>query len=579
MIKDKIRQLIINSVAKVAPDFELGDIVIDKPKSDFGDYATNVAFVSAKELKKDPKEVAGILVEAMLKAKTVEDGIADIKVEGGYINFFLDDALAVSELERIAEDDNYGSNDTFAGKKVMIEFTDPNPFKEFHVGHLMSNAIGESISRLYDASGAEVLRANYQGDVGVHVAKAVWGMMQLPDKMPADNEELAIKVAYMGKAYAQGNNAYEDDPKAKEEIDELNQKIYKREGSEINDLYDKGREWSLAYFETIYQRLGTKFEHYFFESEMSDAGLEIVNANPDVFPESQGARIFKGEDYGLHTRVFVSSKGLPTYEAKELGLNKIKFEKYHPDISLIVTGNDIVEYFKVTLKAMEQIMPDIAKKTQHVPHGFLRLSSGKMSSRKGDIITAEGLIEDVKKIIYEKMHDREELNEDDRRLVAERVAIGAIKYSILKQSPGRDIVFDFQKSLSFEGDSGPYLQYTYARLFSILRKAEEATDEAKDNASGGDISELKDAEELKIIKHLMEFPDALLRATQLHAPNHVALYVYELANLVNTYYEKTRILKDENESRRKARLTLIKTVNKTLERGLYILGIQVLEKI
>ncbi len=182
--------------------------------------------------------------------------------------------------------------------------------------------------------------------------------------------------------------------------------------------------------------------------------------------------IFRGEQYGLHTRVFINSQGIPVYEGKELGLNRIKFDLYHPDLSIIITGNEIVDYFKVLMKAMELTIPDVAASTRHVPHGMLRLPSGKMSSRTGDVITAESLLDQVKAKLAERVSARaDELSPDEREAATEAIAIGAIKYSILKQSPGQDIIFDFDKSLSVEGDSGPYVQYAYARLKSILRKA------------------------------------------------------------------------------------------------------------
>ena len=266
----------------------------------------------------------------------------------------------------------------------------------------------------------------------------------------------------------------------------------------MNKLYDAGRAWSLAYFETVYKRLGTKFDEYFFESEMGKEGLAVIAQHKDVFEVSEGATVFRGEQYGLHTRVFVTAKGLPTYEAKEIGLNKVKFERYPLDLSIILTGGEIIDYFKVLMKAMELALPNVAAKTRHVPHGMLRLPSGKMSSRTGDVITAESLLDQIKVKLQERANDRsDDLNPDERGAATEAIAVGAIKYSILKQSPGQDIVFDFDKSLSVEGDSGPYIQYAYARLRSILRKASH-----EPRAMSHEFSTLDSEPELNLIRKI-----------------------------------------------------------------------------
>src|SRR5690606_17532830 len=252
----------------------------------------------------------------------------------------------------------------------------------------------------------------------------------------------------LGKAYVIGNEAYESDTEAKKEIEAINKKIYDGSDDAVNTVYEEGREESLKYFEEIYKRLNASFDYYFFESETAPIGKKIVEENMGtVFEMSDGAVVFKAEtrDPSLHTRVFVNSKGVPTYEAKDLGNAKNKYDHYPYDLSVIVTGNEIKDYFRVVLAAMKEVLPDLAKKTKHLSHGMLRLSTGKMSSRTGNIITAEELIEQVK----EKVKGEEE------------VAIGAIKYMILRQAIGSDIIFDIEKSVSTEGDSGVYLQYAY----------------------------------------------------------------------------------------------------------------------
>ncbi len=545
MIKDIIKNLVAQAIERSAEDIQ-----VEKPKNGQADYAVNV-FAMAKKENKNPQEIATSLAKKLSSTKSSE--IERVEAAGGYVNFYLNSGYLQKELSRISKEEHYGLNDSLNRKTIMVEYTDPNPFKLFHIGHLMSNTIGEAISRLYQASGAHVLRVNYQGDVGLHIAMAVWGLKQ---------------GLVLDQAYAAGAKAYAEDEKAKEEITEINEKIYKKSDPEIIQLYENGRKESLEYFEKEYQRLGTKFDHYFFESEVAEEGLQIVKAHPDIFvPGDSGAIVFKGEDYGLHTRVFVNSKGLPTYEAKELALNKKKFEEFHPDLSVIVTANEINEYFKVLLKAMSLIVPEVADKTKHVGHGVMRLPSGKMSSRTGDVVTADSLIEQTKEKFKEK-ENREVPIDDATR---EAVAIGAIKYTILKQSPGKDIVFDFDTSLAVKGDSAPYVQYTHARLKAILAKAGEADE--------GDVSQLTEESELALLKHFLEFPDTVKESADLLAPQKVALYAFQLADLANNFYEKVHVLDDENSGRKSARLMLIQTTAQILTRAFDILGIKTPERI
>ena len=568
MVREDIIKILKRAIGEDTPI----DLTVPESAA-FGHYATNVAMRLAKTRSVKPMTLAEEIAAAV--EKNAPAGFFE-KVEAaapGFVNVWLAAETVQKEFETTSRDENFGVNDSMKGKMVMVEYTDPNPFKLFHIGHLMTNTIGESFARLYEATGAKVRRANYYGDVGLHIAKSVWGMKQLSSETPAEDEAPVVKMDFLGKAYAFGSKAFEGKPETKEEIIGINKKIYERTDDAINALYDLGLAWSLAYFETVYARLGTKFNDYFPESSIGDDGLAVVRAHKDIFKESDGAIIFPGEEYGLHTRVFVNSQGLPTYEAKELGLNKKKFALYPLDLSIVVTGNEINEYFKVLMKAMELTIPDVAAKTRHVSHGMLRLPSGKMSSRTGDVITADALLKDIKAKLLEHVSEKSDLDAAGREAVTEAIAIGAIKYSILKQAPGQDIIFDFEKSLSVHGDSGPYLQYAYARLKSILRKSDEQ------RTAGHDAKALDAEPELMLMRKLLEFPEIVASAGQRLAPNLLATYLHQLAMTTNHFYESTPILKDENVSRRDARLVLVETTARILKSGLGLLGIQAPEKI
>jgi len=545
LVRNEIKR-IIGAVLKEL-GIAVGDVHLEHPEvSEHGDYATNAALRYASEAGKGPRELAEALAEGIRRAGDAR--IEKTEVDGpGFVNITLSQAFFDAALKEVLEKrDGYGKNEALAGKKIIVEYTDPNPFKEFHIGHLMSNAIGESLSRLLEFSGAEVKRACYQGDVGLHVAKALWGKREKPD-------------AAWGEAYAHGAQNYEAN---KEAIDEINKKIYAQSDKEIMALYEKGRQESLDYFESIYHDLGTRFDFYFFESETGVFGKKVVEENtPAVFHESDGATVFRGEEHGLHTRVFVTSQELPTYEAKELGLAKIKHDAYPYDESVVITGNEVRDYFKVVHKAMEFVFPELAAKTVHIPHGMLRLPSGKMSSRTGDVITAEALIDEAKKRILEKMEDTALA---DKEQVAKEVAIGAVKYSILKNALGNDIIFEFDASLSFEGSSGPYLEYSYARARSVIAKARKS----------GVAPSLADvpAEKGRLERLVYQFPEVVSRAREEYAPQYVATYLIELAQAFNGFYAEEHIADSPY------RLAQTEAVAIVLKNGLWLLGIPAPER-
>ena len=334
-IKEEIKKSIETTVNALYPDFSSLrnqgiDVLVEIPKEKrYGDYSTNIALALAKKVRKNSIEVANYIFSKMNYYNVLKNiGIEKVEVAGsGFINFYLSKDFFIENLKKVLkEKTKFGHNQNLKGEKTIVEYTDPNPFKEFHIGHLMSNSIGESLSRIFEFQGARIKRANYQGDVGLHVAKVIWGKLKNPDKT-------------WQESYVLGNKGYKENENTKKEIEEINKKIYEmilrktqdRSDKNINKLYYEGKKESLNYFEKIYKKLGTKFDYYFFESEVGDFGKKIVQEGLEkgIFEKGEkGVIVFKGEKYGLHTRVFISSEGLPTYEAKELGLAKIKYDRY-----------------------------------------------------------------------------------------------------------------------------------------------------------------------------------------------------------------------------------------------------------
>ncbi len=530
----------------------------------FGDYFCNIALISAKQISKNPKGLAEEY-KNKLEASFIEC-VEKIEVApNGFLNFFLNKEYIRDCLKRTKTGQDLP--DSLKGQKIFIEHTQPNPFKEFHIGHLMNNTIGESISRLIKTLGAETKVCTYHGDKGVHVAKAVWAITN-----PQIINEGKV-IGDLSKAYALGNDAYENNEEYKKEIIEINKKIYEGSDNFINKIYNDGKTVSLGYFKHIYNKLENNFDFHFMESQSGEIGKKVVLENiGKVFEKGENeAVIFRGENFipKTHTRVFLNSDGLPTYEAKEVGLAYIKKEKFDYDISITVTANEQDSFFDVVEVAIGEVEPSRKGKLKHLSHGMLKLPEGKMSSRTGNVITAESMIDQVKAKVMEKMTDRD-FDQSKKDEIAEMVAIGAIKYSILKQSIGSDIIFDFNKSLSFEGDSGPYLQYSAVRANSVLKKAKEFRLVSSDKIPNG-------WQTTFLEKELFKFYEIIERSALEYSPQYICTYLIKLAGEFNSFYAKEKIV-DTEDSNSSYKIFITEVFKETMQSGLWLLGIKTPEE-
>lgn len=499
--------------------------VVERPRAmEHGDYSTNAALVT----KADPSELAA-------KLQGIE-GVERVAVVGKFINFFVARAALVPSEQPLPQ--------PHKGKTILVEYTSPNLFKPLHIGNLVSNILGEAVARLLERSGATVVRINYPSDIGLTVAKAVWGLQKL-QLDPRD-------IAALGRAYVAGTEAYEG--AAKREIEDINKALYEDSSPELSALRATGIETSRKHLDDLCARLGTKFDAEFFESQSGPIGRELVRAQVgSVFEDSEGAVVYKGEQDGLHTRVFLNSQGLPTYEAKDLGLFKLKLDAYpNFDVTITDTGPEQSEYFKVLYAVAQKVFPQLqGKSLLHIAHGYLKLSTGKMSSRLGNVITGESLLADL----TVAARDRED------------VAVGALKYMVLKSGNGKDIVFDPEKSLSLEGDSGPYLQYARVRAGSLLKKIAEA------GIAAG--TEDMPAEAQVLERMLLHYPDTVARAANELEPHYLTTFLTELASAFNSWYAQERII-GGTHPRYGALITA--AVERTLREGLETLGIPVPEE-
>ena len=600
---EKIRELlraVISSLYHVEAEINL----VEAPKDTGADFATNIAMNLAKNLKKNPMQIAEEVRGKALELDVADEReISEIEIaKPGFINIKLSDDFYKLELEKYQKNflENISQNE-YLKKTVICEFSDPNPFNILHVGHLYTSMVGDAISRIVEFAGGNVVRANFGGDVGLHVAKNMYALLQHKDEIN-DLMTTTEKAELLSKTYVEGATAYEEDEVAKEKIVEINKKIYRiaeagdsivaeleglieRDASratldelELAKVYFWGRKASYQYFKDFYKKIGVKFDRYYPESTVAAKGLEMVTKGlgDGVYEESDGAIVFKGEKYGLHTRVFINKNGLPTYEAKDVGLIFTKWEDYHFDKSIIITGNDIIDYMKVVLKSVEQYAPELSKRTLHLTHGQVKLPGReKMSSRKGNFLKAVDVIELIReeliKVQEELSQNKGEPNPEEVDL---RILLGAIRYAFLKYKVGGDIVFDVKESVSMTGNSGPYLQYSAVRAQKVLGKILESQVE-KTNKKVEQKEWTLVVVEKNLIKKIMQYKNVLGEVVGELSPSKLCTYLYEIAQDFSRFYENVQVVGSEYEVERGA---IVLAYLKVLTHGLSILGIEIPEK-
>lgn len=531
---------------------------LDRPEEKFGDYASNIALQLSKKLSKNPREIAEKIAAELEKNAVIKK----VEIAGpGFINITLTDEALLDLTNKATTT----KPSTYKDEVVVAEYSDPNPFKVLHAGHVYTTVVGDGIATLFEVAGAKVHRVNFGGDVGRHVAITMWVIVKKlggenPEKLKSIPEK--DRTQWLADCYVEGNNIFETDEHIKVEMIALNKRIYKIHAendheSDFAKIYWLAREWSYDAFDAFYERLGAKMEKYYPESEVADLGVAKVKEQlaKGVFVESDGAVIFPGEKYGLHTRVFINSEGLPTYEAKDIGVVLQKYEDYHFDRSVIVTDNEQQQYMAVIIKAIEQFAPNLAKATTYIPHGKVKLAGGvKMSSRKGNIIKASDVLDVTAEALRES--DR---NPDDE------VVLAAVKYAFLKYRIGGDIIYDPKESVSLQGNSGPYLQYAHARACSILAKVKNH------KLSEHNLEPM----ERSFARKISEYPDAVEKAVADLMPHHIAVYLYELAQVFNRFYENNRVIGDSREG---IRASLVGRYVDVLKDGLNLLNISAPEK-
>ncbi len=546
----KLKKEEIESLIEVPPDPALGDLSFP-------------CFTLSKIYKKNPAEISNEIFSNIIKQKN--QFIEKIEVKGPYINFFIKkEKLAQIVIKQIRKQrNNYGRNNTGKKQKVMVEFSQPNTHKGFHIGHLRNTCLGDSLVKILRFSNYNVIAANYPGDIGAHVAKCLWLYL----KFYKNKEPKTSKGIWLGQLYANATKLLEQDESYKQEYEELLKKLYNRD-KEIIKAWKKTRSWSLDEFKKIYKELNVNFNIWFFESQLEEEGKKYAQEllKEDIAKESDNAIIFDLKQYNLGVLIILRSNQTPLYSTKDLVLAARKFNKYKIEKSVYVVASEQKFYFQQLFKALEIIGFKNAGNCFHLSYELVMLKEGKMSSREGNVILYEDLMERALKKEKEELNKRRvKINNETK---AKIIALAALKYSMLNVDSNKTIIFDWDKALSFEGDSGPYLLYTYARISSILRNA---------SINSKIKSTLTQDLEHQIIKKLSEFPEQIVKAAIEYKPNVIANYIYELAQLTNEYYHKFPILK-EKAAIKNSRLLLINSIKQVMLNSFNILNIKPLEK-
>jgi len=567
----ELKQEIINAIAQALtqafPEVEDQVVTLEHPADDnHGEWASNIAMRLTKQVGMPPREVAEKLIANM----QLPEGVENVEVAGpGFINFQLHPSVYLHNLTEI--DHKYGQSKVGEGKTVMIEFGQPNTHKAFHVGHLRSAISGLAIVNLYENLGYKVIKANYFGDIGLHVAKCTWGMLQKGVPEDFATWDVHERMRYIDEAYVYGSQKFEEDKAAEAEIRQINKDIYMEANTPAVELYHQIRTWSIEHQTAIFADLGVEYDVQYPESTVYKEAIKIVENNKDVvFTESEGAIIYDGKKDGLTTWVFLTSEGNPTYSAKDLALALTKFRNYDLDHAIVTTSVEQVDYFKAVIKCLEKIEPNLAGRYKHLPFGWLLRDNKKTSSRQGGSIKGMDILSEVKTEAETRIANKD-YSETENKKIAHNVGLAGLKFLILSHEFHKDINYDPEKFLSLEGFSAPYIMYAYARAAAILRQAED------DKVTEFDLAVLDKPEEIDLARLISRFPETAEQAALQIAPHLMANYLYQLAQKFNQFYGVHQVLNAEAELRQ-ARLYLVNATAEILKLGLELLGIETVER-
>jgi len=560
LFKQHIIKLLEKSTTLKEKDIEI--ILEVPPNPNFGDYSFP-CFLLAQESKKSPNEVASNLEKYFAK----DDYVEKVECKGGYLNFFINQAkfneIILKEILKLKE--NYGKMIN-KKEKIVIEYPSPNTNKPLHLGHVRNMLIGQAISNILMFNHNKVIQVNLNNDRGVHICKSM-----LAYKKYGNNSKLNKKSDhFVGDFYVLYNKKAKENPGLENEIQEMLVK-WEKNDKEILKLWKLLNSWALKGFDETYRLFNVKFDKIYNESEHYKKGKLIVfnSYKKGLFEkDSEGNILVNLERYNLPNKILLRKDGTSIYITQDIGLAYEKYKDFKMDKSIIVTGTEQNLHFKQLFKILEMLNFPNVKGLHHLNYGMIYLPEGKMKSREGVVVDADDIVDKIKGLALQEVNKRYKLSRKEAEKRALIIGLGGLRYFILKYDSSKDFVFNPNATISFEGDTGPYIQYSYARAKSILKKVKL---DKKVN-----FNLLNEKEEINLIKHLSNFSSVVLKASKDLKPNYIANYSYELAQKFNEFYHACNVIKEEKKLRN-ARLALVLAFTYVIKTSLNLLGIEVIE--
>jgi len=563
---DEFKKDIVRIVSKIVPDVTDSMIEIP-PDSSLGDFAVP-CFIFSKEMKKSPVEIAKQIAENSAPTEFIEKIVA----VGPYVNFFVNKAkFAEFVLNSIIKlKGSYGKSLLGKGKTVMVEFSSPSLNKPQHLGHVRNNVLGASIAAVLDFASYKTIRANLLNDRGIHICKSMlaykkFGENREPDKKPDH---------FVGDFYVLFNKMVKEHPELEEEAQEMLRK-WEEGDKEILALWKKMSNWVYKGFNETYEKLGIHFDVTYYESDFYDKGKKIVEEGLQkglLKKNKEGAIYAELKEFNLPDKFVLRADGTSIYVTQDIYLAKLKFEQYQLDKSIYLLGSEHNLYAKQLFAILKKLGFDFADKCYHKSYGMVFLPEGKMKSREGRVIDADDIIAKMVALAREEVKKRyTDLNQNEIEKRANAIGIAALKFFMVKQDAAKDIYFVPQESISFEGETGPYIQYSFARICSILKKYGKTVSEAVN------FSAIAKEKEFELIKILAEFPERVEEAAKIYDASPIAHYLIKLAQAFNEFYHACPVLTEE-EPLKKARILLVYCVRQVLGNGLSLLGIEAIEE-
>ncbi len=552
------------------------------PDPQMGHFAVG-CFPLAKQFRKSPAQIAGIIADRLKPDAVIQEAVA----AGPYINLKIESQVLFGDLcnRIIHEGTAYGTSAMGRGKRAMVEYLAPNTNKPLHLGHLRNGALGMSVANMLEATGHRVIKANLVNDRGVHICKSMlawqrWGNATTPESEGIKGDH------FVGNFYVRYSREAEKNPQLENEVQQMLQQ-WEAGDPKIVELWKMMNGWVYDGFAETYRRFGLEFDVFYYESETYKLGKDIIQQGIEkkVFStDAYGNTVFilpekvfgRDKSDGLKKVTVLRPDGTSLYITQDIGTAILKITDHNLDYSIYVVGSEQEYHFKCLFAILEALGYEWARNCYHLSYGMVYLPEGKMKSREGKIVDADDLITEMVKLAEAEIRQRDpqgRLAEDEIKNRAEVIGVGAIKFYLLRVRPAQSINFDPAESISFDGFTGPYCQYAYARISGILEKAKPA----RQQSAGTDYSLLGNAEELQLLQQLSRLPGELKNAVQDFNPSKIAVYIFNTAKAFNQFYNKHPVLKAENEQLVNARLGLIRAAAVVLKKGLNLLGVEVLE--